>query len=261
MNGPAVSTDMVKRATVLSARELSWHVGGFTIIDGVDLDVREGEFLSVIGPNGAGKSTLVNLLSGAVRPTAGSILLKDDDVTKLRAAHRVRRGIARTFQTSSLFEGLSVLENARLAAQANIRGSMNIFKAPSTNDGATSQARECLERVGLGRRAVDQVSDLPYGDKRKLEIALVLCSQPSVLLLDEPTAGVSAEDIDSMVDVVRAVHDSGTTVIMVEHRMDLVIDVSDRVAVMQSGQLLVCDIPAVVMADERVQAAYLGPEL
>ena len=244
----------------LETVDLSWSVGGFAIVSDVGLRVRRGEFLTVIGPNGAGKSTLMNLLSGVYRPSSGSVHFDGQDITRMGVAHRVRRGLGRTFQTSSLFAGLTVLENARLAAQAALGGSMNLWGRPSAHDRATERAREHLEEVGLHDMGGNIVSDLPYGDKRKLEIALALCARPRVLLLDEPTAGVSAEDVHALIDVVRAVHDSGRTVVMVEHRMDLVLDASDRIAVMQDGGLLLCDDPNAVMSDPRVQAAYLGPE-
>ena len=240
---------------------LTWRVGGFTIVEDVALTVRQGEFMSVIGPNGAGKSTLVNLLSGVYRPSAGTIALSGHDVTRLRPAQRVRRGLGRTFQTSSLFQGLTVLENARLAAQAALGGSRNLLRRPSAGDAASDKARQHLGEVGLLERAEVPVADLPYGDKRKLEIAVVLCGDPQVLLLDEPTSGVSTGDVDSLVDVVRRVNEAGRTVVMVEHRMDLVVGASDRIAVMQDGKLLVCDVPGVVMSDQRVQDAYLGPGL
>lgn len=240
---------------------LTWRVGGFTIVEDVALTVRQGEFMSVIGPNGAGKSTIVNLLSGVYRPSAGTIHLSGHDVTHLRPAQRVRRGLGRTFQTSSLFQGLTVLENTRLAAQAAMGGSLNLLRRPSARDAASEKAREHLDEVGLLERSSVPVSDLPYGDKRKLEIAVVLCGEPQVLLLDEPTSGVSTGDVDSLVAVVRRVNEAGRTVVMVEHRMDLVVDSSDRIAVMQDGKLLICDVPDVVMSDQRVQDAYLGPGL
>ncbi|MDP9396968.1 MAG: ABC transporter ATP-binding protein [Actinomycetota bacterium] len=240
---------------------LTWRVGGFTIVEDVDLAVREGEFLSVIGPNGAGKSTLINLLSGTASPVAGRIELGGVDVTRARPAARVRRGLGRTYQTSSLFPGLTVLENARLAAQARRGGSLALWRRPARGDDATRTALQRLDEVGLASRSDDLVGGLPHGDKRKLEIALVLCGEPTVLLLDEPTAGVSAEEVEPLVAVVRDVHAAGRTVVMVEHHMELVTEISDRIAVMHQGRLLVCDTPAVVMADPTVQEAYLGAAL
>lgn len=244
--------------TMVRTVGLSWQVGGFTIVNDVNLDVRRGEFLSIIGPNGAGKSTIINLLSGVHIPTSGCIELGGEDVTTMRPAHRTRRGLGRTFQTSSLFPRLSAHENARLAAQAAIDGSRSLWRRPRRTDDATARADAVLEQVGLGGRVGERVAGLNHGDKRKLEIAVVLCADPQVLLLDEPTAGVSAEEVEPLVDVVRAVHADGRTVVMVEHRIELVLGISDRVAVMHHGELLVCDVPAVVMGDETVRSAYLG---
>ena len=247
--------------SVLSTEGLRWRVGGFEIIRGIDLDIHDGEFLSVIGPNGAGKSSLINLLSGVHSASDGRISMSGEDITTLRPADRTRRGIGRTFRTSSLFPGLTVLENARLAAQAALGGSLDLVRRPKRNDMATTTAMDRITEVGLADRADQPVTDLPHGDKRKLEIAIVLCTEPKVLLLDEPTAGVSAEEVGPLVDVVRDVHGRGRTVVMVEHRMEIVLDVSDRIAVVHRGELLACDVPDVVVADERVRDAYLGAEL
>lgn len=244
----------------MQTTDLRWRVGGFTIIDGIDLAVRRGEFLSIIGPNGAGKSSLLNLMTGVHKPTGGSITFGEADVTGMRPANRVKLGLGRTFQTSSLFPGLTVLENARLAAQAAHGGSMNLFKGPRRGDRATQTALQNLAEVGMDHRAGDRVGDLAHGDKRKLEIALVLCGDPDVLLLDEPTAGVSVEEVQPLVDVVSDVHRRGRTVVMVEHRMDLVVGVSDRIAVIHHGQVLRCDTPEAVMDDAKVRDAYLGSD-
>lgn len=258
MSSPTVAAPSTE--IVLSTHGLTWRVGGFTILSDVDLEVRRGEFLSVIGPNGAGKSTLVNLLSGTARPTAGRIELGGRDVSRSGPAARVRAGLGRTFQTSSVFPGLSVRENARLAA-AGRRGSLALLRRPRAGDDTDTRALDVLAEVGLGHRTEDRAGDLPHGDKRKLEIALALCVQPQVLLLDEPTAGVSAEEVAPLVEVVRAVHAAGRTVVMIEHHMELVTGLSDRIAVMHQGQLLLVDTPEVVMADETVRAAYLGADL
>ncbi len=244
--------------TVLTTRGLGWGVGGFTILEDIDLEVHEGEFLSVIGPNGAGKTSLLNVIAGVNDARSGSVELLGEDVTRLRPAARVRRGLGRTFQTSSLFPNLTVVENTRLAAQAARGGSLSLFSRPRWGDEATQAGLEALTEVGLGNRASDPVADLSHGDKRKLEIALLLCSSPQVLLLDEPTAGVSVEEVEPLVRVIRDVHDRGRTVVMVEHRMELVVDVSDRIAVLHNGRLLTVGPPEAVMADPTVQSAYLG---
>jgi branched-chain amino acid transport system ATP-binding protein len=244
--------------TVLRTTGLTWRVGGYTIVHDVDLAVGAGEFMSIIGPNGAGKTTIINLLSGVLTPTEGSIELFGADISGLRPAARTRRGMGRTFQTSSLFARLTVHENARLAAQVALGHSLSLWRRPRSGDAASARAAEALDEVGLGGRAGELVAGLNHGDKRKLEIAVVLCSDPQLLLLDEPTAGVSAEDVEPLVDVVRRVHRAGRTVVMVEHRMELVTDLSDRIAVMHHGELLRCDTPAAVVADATVRQAYLG---
>ena len=242
----------------LATQGLDWGVGGLVIVEDVDLTVASGEFLSVIGPNGAGKTSLINLISGVYTPRTGSVHLLGEEVTHLRPADRTRRGLGRTFQTSSLFPGLSVAENVRLAAQAALGGSLRLFTAPRPSDEAHQRARKALATVGLTDRGVDRVGELSHGDKRKLELALVLAADPEVLLLDEPTAGVSVEETQPLVEVIQAVHESGKTIVMVEHRMEFVVDVSDRIAVMHDGRLLTTGTPDDVMADERVRTAYLG---
>jgi branched-chain amino acid transport system ATP-binding protein len=244
--------------TVLATRHLTWGVGGFTILEDITLEVARGEFLSIIGPNGAGKTSLLNVVSGVHRPRSGHVELAGEDITTRRPAARVRRGLGRTFQTSSLFPGLSVAENARLAAQAAQGGSLSLIRRPRPDDDATRAGDAALTEVGLADRASSPVADLSHGDKRKLEIALLLCSEPDVLLLDEPTAGVSVEEVDALIAVVRDVHARGRTVVMVEHRMELVVEASDRIAVLHNGRLLTVGAPDAVMADATVQSAYLG---
>lgn len=242
----------------LAIAGLEWGVGGLTIVDDIELTIMAGEFLSVIGPNGAGKTSLINLISGVYLPRRGSIEMFGADVTDLRPSDRTRRGLGRTFQTSSLFPGLSVGENVRLAAQAALGQSLRLLTAPRHDDQATEHALNALERVGLSDRRQDVVSALSHGDKRKLEMAVVLAAEPKVLLLDEPTAGVSVEETQPLVDLIRDVHQSGTTIVMVEHRMEFVVDISDRIAVMHEGRLLTVGTPDHVMADETVRSAYLG---
>lgn len=237
---------------------LSWGVGGLVIVDGVDLEIGAGEFVSVIGPNGAGKTSLINLISGVYAPRDGRINLLGEDVTALRPAARTRLGLGRTFQTSSLFPGLSVEENVRLSAQADLGMSLSLFRIPSPGDEAHARAGAALDQVDLGDRRADLVADLSHGDKRKLELAVVLAAEPEVLLLDEPTAGVSVEETRPLVDLIQSVHRSGKAILMVEHRMEFVVDVSERIAVMHEGRLLTVGTPEAVMADERVRTAYLG---
>jgi len=245
----------------LSTTGLGLRIGGMDIVRDVDLDVHRGELLAVIGPNGAGKTSLFNLLSGTYRPTAGAITLDGEDVTGTAPYERARKGLARSFQVTSLFPQLTVLENVRLAVQAHAGGSLFLWQRVTQRDPAVTRAREALETVGLERYADQDAASLSHGNKRKLDLVIAVASSPSVLLLDEPTAGMSAEDVFGVIDVVRSITSAGTTIVMVEHRMDLVLDVADRIAVMHHGSLLTVDRPEAVMADATVQSAYLGEPL
>jgi branched-chain amino acid transport system ATP-binding protein len=244
--------------TILEVAGLGLTIGGARILADVDLQVGRGELVGVIGPNGAGKTTLFNLISGIRRPTTGRVLLSGQDVTAASVAARARAGLGRTFQTSSLFPRLSVAENVRLATQRRLGGSLSVLSFPRRGDAASGEAAAHLATVGLAHRADAAAGDLSHGDKRKLEIAVLLAMDSMVVLLDEPMAGVATGDVAGLVDVIRSISRSGRTVLMVEHHMDVVLGLADRVAVMHHGELLTCDIPEKVMADETVQSAYLG---
>jgi branched-chain amino acid transport system ATP-binding protein len=246
------------QSNVLEVEQLTWRVGGLTIVDGVSFQIRDGEFVSLIGPNGAGKSSLVNLLSGVTRSSVGTIRFRGEDITTCKPHARTRKGIGRTFQTSSLFPRLTVLENARLAAQAELGGSLSLVRRPRMTDRADELARHWLSEVGLAGVVKQEAGSLSHGDKRKLELAVVMCSEPRLLILDEPTAGVASEEVQPMVDVVKRAHRAAATVIMVEHRMDIVATVSDRIAVMHHGKLLMIDTPDAVLSDPTVRESYLG---
>ena len=247
---------------VLTTRSLGLDIGGATIVADVSLDVNDGELLGIIGPNGAGKTSLFNLLSGIYRPTSGAVALDGRDITRQRPARRTRLGLGRTFQVSNVFPLLSVLENVRLAAEARLGGTMRIWRRATSVRAALDRARDALDRVGLGDRMDAQAGQLSHGDKRKLELAMLLAADPHVILLDEPMAGVSAEDVPELVELIRSVHRGGRkTVLMVEHHMDVVTGLAERIAVMHHGALLAVDTPAAIMANPTVQAAYLGEEL
>jgi branched-chain amino acid transport system ATP-binding protein len=233
------------------------------IVDGVSLDVGRGEFVTLIGPNGAGKTTLFNLLSGLYRPSAGSIALDGRDVTTWPPPRRARAGLGRSFQTARVFPGLTVFENARVAAQARGGGNLAVWRRASADRNKSERAHAALERTGLaGRAAARHAGALGQGDARKLEIAMLLAAGFDTLLLDEPTAGVGMEEIPPLLEVIAAVHRrDGKTVLMVEHRMDVIGGLSDRIAVMHHGRLLTVAPPAAVMVDRVVQEAYLGDAL
>jgi len=247
-------------APILATHDLGLDIGGAKIVADVSLAVRAGEFVGIIGPNGAGKTTLFNLLSGLARPTAGSIELSGRDITGDPPFRRARAGLGRTFQVSSVFPLLTVLENVRLAADAALGGTMRIWRRAAGV--GVGRATAALDRVGLGDRGLWPAGLLSHGDKRKLELAMLLSADPRVILLDEPMAGVSHEDVDGLVELVRSVHrDEGVTVLLVEHRMEVVVGLAERIAVMHHGALLAFDTPDVVMKDETVQTAYLGDPL
>jgi len=230
-------------------------------VDNVDLDLTPGEFLAVIGPNGAGKTSLFNLVSGLRRPTAGTVAVDGRDVTGLSPHRRARLGLGRTFQSSAVFTSLTVDENVRLAVQARRGGSMRLFRSRANDKAVAADSHEVLARVRLDGRESTVAGALSHGEKRKLEIALLLAARPRVMLLDEPMAGMSAEEVPALVDVVRGLTADGQSVLMVEHHMDVVLDLADRVAVMHHGALLVVDTPDAVMANRTVQEAYLGEDL
>jgi branched-chain amino acid transport system ATP-binding protein len=234
----------VSEGSLLATRSLGLDIGGATIVADVSLEVAEGELLGIIGPNGAGKTSLFNLLSGIYRPTSGSIELNGREVTRDRPYRRTRLG------------------HVRLAAEASIGGTMRIWRRATWVREALDRAGWALDRVGLGARLAATAGQLAHGEKRKLELAMLLAADPRVILLDEPMAGVSAEDVPELVGLIGSVHrDEHKTVLMVEHHMEVVTGLAQRIAVMHHGALLACDTPQAIMADETVQAAYLGQEL
>ncbi|MFC9248702.1 ABC transporter ATP-binding protein [Streptomyces sp. NPDC057136] len=263
MTAPDITTDPGPKghasAPVLSLDGLGWSIGGATIVEDITLSVGEGEFLAFIGPNGAGKTSLFNLISGLTTPTAGTLALDGTDMTGQPAHVRARRGIGRTFQTSSLWPGMSVADHVRLAAQAAKGGSYRLWRRASPY---TAEVHGVLERTGLGHRAQVPAAELSHGEKRKLELAVLLVGEPRLMLLDEPMAGVSAEEVPALTELIRTLHrDEGRTVLMVEHHMDVLLGLADRLAVMHHGQLLALDTPQAVTADPAVQRAYLGEGL
>jgi branched-chain amino acid transport system ATP-binding protein len=248
--------------TLLATHNLGLDIGGAKIVADVSLEVAEGEFLGIIGPNGAGKTSLFNLLSGVYHATAGRIELDGREITGEPPYRRSMAGLGRTFQISSVFPRLSVLENVRLAAEAQLGGTMRLWRRAEGVDEAVERALRALERVGLAHRRLATAGALSHGDKRKLELAMLLAADPRVILLDEPMAGVSAEDVPALTEVIRSVHrEERKTVLMVEHHIHVVTGLAERIAVMHHGALLAVDTTENVMKNESVQAAYLGEPL
>lgn len=234
------------------------QIGGARILHDVSFQVAPGEMVGVIGPNGAGKTTLFNIISGVTLPTSGRVLLQGDDVTSHKVHQRARVGLGRTFQTSSVFPGLTGRENVRLAAQSKLGRAVSPWRFPRADDEANGIAGRCLHEVGLEHHLETEAGVLSHGDKRKLEIAMLIATEPDVVLLDEPMAGVGSGDVAGLIEVIRRLHESGRTVLMVEHHMEVLLGLVDRVAVMHYGKLLAIDTPKAIMADPAVQQAYLG---
>jgi branched-chain amino acid transport system ATP-binding protein len=255
----------------IALQGLSWRVGGRTVLEEITVTVGAGELLAVIGPNGAGKTSLFNLITGLTRPSAGRIAVHGRDVTALPAHKRVRSGLGRTFQTSSVLPGLTVVENAELAAQAAVSGPYGSLK-PWCRIGprARAAAAEALERTRLLSDAPRPAGALSHGGKRKLELAILLAGQTArpayatvsqVLLLDEPMAGMAVEEVPELVGLIREIHRGGATILMVEHHMEVVLGLAERIAVLHHGALLACDAPAAITENPVVREAYLGEPL
>ncbi len=234
--------------------------GGITATDHVDFELGE-ELTSLIGPNGAGKTTFFNLLTGQLTPTEGTVEFKSDgewvDITDAKPQETAQLGIHRSFQITNIFPTSTVLENVRVAAQAHGENSLRFWRNVNTFEGHYEEAHQILERVGLGGQAQLTAENLSHGEKRQLEVALALAGDPDVLLLDEPNAGVSTEGVDKIKALIRDVA-TDHAVLLVEHNMDIVMDVSERVVVLNQGAVIADDNPENVRGDPDVQEAYLG---
>ena len=235
--------------------------GGLVASDHVTLDVNEGEHLSIIGPNGAGKSTLINLITRMLDVTSGDIRFKGTSITHMEPHEVVQLGIGKSFQTASIFPDLTVGENAEIAALAAEHGAFrfNFLKHLQGYDEVRDLSHRTLDAVGLRGKINDRAADLPYGDKRRLEIGIALASEPDLLLMDEPTAGMSPEETQSTVQLIEELKDDlGLTIVLVEHDMEIVFSVSDRIAVLNRGEIIARGTPDEVQGDPEVQEAYLG---
>jgi len=246
-------------STILETRDLRRQFGGLVAVDGVSMKVQAHTLHTIIGPNGAGKTTFFNLLSGNIRPTSGRVLFKGQDITAQPAHRRAHLGIGRSFQITNVFPNLTVLENVRLAAQAVGHDSFKFWQHHRHFQQYETQAQAIVAQVGLAAQAGLPARLLPHGGKRKLELGILLAADPDLLLLDEPTAGMAREEIPMLMEVIQSVRAAGDkTIILVEHKMDLVMNVSDRISVMHQGRLLAEGTPLEIAANKAVQAAYLG---
>ncbi len=244
---------------ILETQNVSKHFGALRAVDDVSLQVRAGSFHSIIGPNGAGKTTFFNLLSRNLPVTSGRILYKGQDITNLPVHRTAHLGIGRSFQITNIFPNLTVLENIRLAAQALGRHNFRFLSSHRRFKAYEARAWEVAQQVGLETEALHPARILPHGAQRKLELGMLLAPDPEVLLLDEPTAGMAAEQVPELIELVQRIQETGNkTVMLVEHNMNVVMSVSDVITVMHQGAVLAEGAPADIAANETVQQAYLG---
>jgi branched-chain amino acid transport system ATP-binding protein len=247
-------------AACLALANVSRHFGGLKAVDKVNLTVQPGERRAVIGPNGAGKTTLFNLISGEVRASEGSIVLFGDDVTTLAPHQRAVRGMARTFQITKLFPNLTVMENLLLACEAQDRRRFTMHRTIASCVDFRHRAEALLAQFGLDSFAGETAKNLSYGVQRKLEVALSMAGKPRLLLLDEPMAGLSASESESMLAILRRL-DSAIAVLLIEHDMDIAFGFADHITVLYQGRVLTEGLKDVISADRNVQQIYLGVPL
>jgi len=244
---------------ILQTDHLRKTFGALVAVDDVTLNIISGHVHSIIGPNGAGKTTLMNLLSGVFPPTSGTICFRGTEITHVPLYQRARLGMGRSFQITNLFPALTVSENVRLSAQALSGISFGWFRPAVTYVALRDQVFGALELVGLSALAERTASTLAHGEKRKLELAILIVQQPTLLILDEPTAGMASHEVPDLIAIIAAIRaQGGKTVIVVEHNMQLVMNVSDRITVMHLGHILAEGSPAEIAANPQVQSAYLG---
>jgi branched-chain amino acid transport system ATP-binding protein len=244
---------------LLRASGLGRRFGGLAAVDGVAIDLHVGQIHAVIGTNGAGKSTLVNMLSGELAPSAGSVRFAGQDVTHWTQPRRARAGLGRSYQRTTIFDEFSVLENCRLAAQARAQRPWTFWERAANDAPSLAAAKEALAAAGLAPLAARAAGTLSHGAKRQLEIAMCLATAPKALLLDEPLAGMGIEESGRMLELLGALK-GGHAILLVEHDMDAVFRVADRITVMVNGRVIASDVPEKIRVDPGVREAYLGDE-
>jgi branched-chain amino acid transport system ATP-binding protein len=244
---------------ILEAVNLSKVFGGLVAVDDVSIQIKKQTLHAIIGPNGAGKTTLFNVLSGVMPPTTGQVRIKGADITHLSPQRRAHLGIGRSYQITNIFENLTVLENIRLGAQAMGKDNFKLFHRVEHYTGYIEKAEEVIATVGLSGREMVLARNLPHGEKRKLELGIMLACDPELLLFDEPTAGMSSEQVPELIEIInKVVQEKDRTAILVEHRMDMVMSISDVITVMNQGRVLAEGSPHEIATNPQVQTAYLG---
>jgi branched-chain amino acid transport system ATP-binding protein len=250
----AKSTD-----TLLELRQLVKRYGGLVATDHLDLTVRRGEIHAIIGPNGAGKTTLIHQISGAIAPTAGSIVFNGRDITGVTMHERVKLGLARSYQITNIFHAYSVLDNIALAVQARRGSSMRFWKQAVSDHALFDEARAIGGQVGLGGRLAVIAGNLAHGEQRQLEVGLALATLPKLLLLDEPMAGMGRDESARLIPLIRNLRNE-IGVVLIEHDMDAVFQLADRISVLVSGRIIATGTPDEIRNDTQVKKAYLGDE-
>lgn len=243
---------------ILEADSVTKKFGNLVAVDGVTVSV-DDEITALIGPNGAGKTTFFNVLSGMYKPTSGAVTFQRDDITGKPPHEIARRGLTRSFQITNLFDDLTVFENARIAVQRHYTNTFDMFSSADDNPEVTREVERMLETIGLLDKAQLEATELSYGQKRKLEIALSIGTEPEMLLMDEPTAGLALDNSDIVTDLIVELSEE-YPILFVEHDMDIVFDIADTILVMGDGQLIASGEPADIKTDERVKEIYLGEE-
>ena len=246
--------------SILSLKSLSKSFGTLVAVDEVSLEVNQGEILALIGPNGAGKTTLVSQIYGELKPDSGKVLLGGEDITQLSIAERVSKGIGRSFQISNLLMDFSVVENAMIAEIARQKSSFRFFEAAFSDEQLRKGAETILRRVGLNKRGDVLVSSLSHGERRLLELALAMAREPRLLLLDEPMAGAGPEESLKIADIISGLSDgvNGVGILLIEHDIDAVFRLADRVVVMVEGAVIASGAPDEISRNRKVRRAYLG---
>ncbi|MEI6737462.1 MAG: ABC transporter ATP-binding protein [Pseudomonadota bacterium] len=248
---------------LLTTNKLTIRFGGHVAVNAVSCTFQPGTLTAIVGPNGAGKTTYFNLISGQLKASSGSVLLNGHDLSNMSASARTRAGLGRAFQLTNLFPNLTVLENVRIAVQASREGAhhrgLNLWSIWSDHPALTARARAILDTVLLINKAAHSVASLAHGDQRKLEVAMLMALESQVFMFDEPTAGMSADEVPAVLNLIRQLRQDKTkTILLVEHKMDVVRELADRIIVLHNGTLVADGEPADVIASPIVQQAYMG---